>query len=179
MCLGKRCHFTKKTRIENHSFLLYLHHIQVMAGSVNKVILIGNLGKDPEVRRLENGAIVANFSLATSEVFTDKSTGEKREVTDWHDVVVWRGLAEVAEKYLKKGYKVYVEGKLKKRSWQDKEGNTRYATEILAEEMTILSRPEGSERTQENRSPYPTNDGPATPSPMNDLLKDSPNDLPF
>lgn len=149
-----------------------------MAGSVNKVILIGNLGKDPEVRHLENGAVVANFPLATSEVYTDKTTGEKRENTDWHDIVVWRGLAEVAEKYLKKGYKVYVEGKLKKRSWQDKEGNTRYTTEVLAEEMTILSRPEGSER-QEPKAPYPTNDGPSAPSPIQDLLKDSPNDLPF
>ncbi len=149
-----------------------------MAGSVNKVILIGNLGKDPEVRHLENGAIVANFPLATSEVYTDRTTGEKRENTDWHDVVVWRGLAEVAEKYLKKGYKVYVEGKLKKRSWQDKEGNTRYTTEVLGEELTILSRPEGSEK-QESKAPYPTNDGPAAPSPIQDLLKDSPNDLPF
>lgn len=149
-----------------------------MAGSVNKVILIGNLGKDPEVRHLENGAIVANFPLATSEIYTDRTTGEKRENTDWHDVVVWRGLAEVAEKYLKKGYKVYVEGKLKKRSWQDKEGNTRYTTEVLGEELTILSRPEGSEK-QESKAPYPTNDGPAAPSPIQDLLKDSPNDLPF
>ena len=149
-----------------------------MAGSVNKVILIGNLGKDPEVRHLENGAIVANFPLATSEVYTDRTTGEKRENTDWHDVVVWRGLAEVAEKYLKKGYKVYVEGKLKKRSWQDKEGNTRYTTEVLGEELTILSRPEGSEK-QESKAPYPTNDGPAAPSPIQDLLKDSHNDLPF
>ena len=127
-----------------------------MAGSVNKVILIGNLGKDPEVRRLENGSVVANFSIATSEVYTDKATGEKREVTDWHDIVVWRGLAEVTEKYLKKGYKVYVEGKLKKRSWQDKEGNTRYTSEILAEEMTILSRPEGSEKS-ENKSTIDAN----------------------
>ena len=86
-----------------------------MNGSVNKVILIGNLGKDPEIRRLENGAVIATFSLATSEVFTDKSTGEKKEITDWHDIVLWRGLAEVAEKYIRKGAKIYVEGKLKKR----------------------------------------------------------------
>ncbi|MDP4683291.1 MAG: single-stranded DNA-binding protein [Crocinitomicaceae bacterium] len=149
-----------------------------MAGSVNKVILIGNLGKDPEVRRLENGSVVANFSIATSEVFTDKATGEKREVTDWHDIVVWRGLAEVTEKYLKKGYKVYVEGKLKKRSWQDKEGNTRYTTEILAEEMTILSRPEGSEKS-ENKSPYTSGDGPSNPSPMDNITNDSADGLPF
>ena len=94
-----------------------------MAGSVNKVILIGNLGKDPEVRHLENGAVVANFSIATSETYMDKNTGQKVENTDWHDIVVWRGLAEVVEKYVKKGHKVYVEGKLKKRSWQDKGGS--------------------------------------------------------
>ena len=78
-----------------------------MAGSVNKVILIGNLGKDPEIRRLESGVIVASFTLATSETYTDKSTGERKEITDWHDIVMWRGLAEVAEKYLKKGMKIY------------------------------------------------------------------------
>ena len=86
-----------------------------MSGSINKVILIGNLGKDPEIRRLENGAVLASFSLATSESYTDKQSGEKKEVTDWHDVVLWRGLAEVAEKYLHKGTKIYVEGKLKKK----------------------------------------------------------------
>lgn len=125
-----------------------------MSGTVNKVILIGNLGKDPEVRRLDNGVVLANFPLATSEVYTDKASGEKRETTDWHDIVLWRGLAEVTEKYLKKGYKVYIEGRLKKRSWQDKEGNTRYSTEILADEMTILSRPEGAERN-ENKTSVP------------------------
>jgi single-strand DNA-binding protein len=80
-----------------------------MAGSVNKVILIGNLGKDPEVRYLESGVPVANFSIATSESYTDKTSGEKREITDWHNIVIWRGLATVAEKYLKKGMKVYIE----------------------------------------------------------------------
>jgi single-strand DNA-binding protein len=150
-----------------------------MAGSVNKVILIGNLGKDPEVRHLENGAVVANFPLATSEVYTDRSTGEKKETTDWHDIVLWRGLAEVTEKYLKKGYKVYVEGKLKKRSWQDKEGNTRYTTEVVADEMTILSRPEGSDRNNESQAPYSVQGTPTPPSKIDDLLKDDNNDLPF
>lgn len=150
-----------------------------MAGSVNKVILIGNLGKDPEVRHLENGAVVANFPIATSEVYTDRATGEKKENTDWHDIVVWRGLAEVAEKYLKKGYKVYVEGKLKKRSWQDKEGNTRYTTEVVADEMTILSRPEGGDRPNEGQAPYSNQGTPTPPSRIDDLLKDDNNDLPF
>ncbi len=122
-----------------------------MSGSVNKVILIGNLGKDPEVRRLENGAVLASFSIATSESYIDKQSGEKKEITDWHDVVLWRGLAEVAEKYLVKGTKIYVEGKLKKRSWQDKEGLTRYSTEVVGDEMTILSKIENKEN---NTAPY-------------------------
>ena len=122
-----------------------------MSGSVNKVILIGNLGKDPEVRRLENGAVLASFSIATSESYVDKQSGDKKEITDWHDIVLWRGLAEVAEKYLVKGTKIYVEGKLKKRSWQDKEGLTRYSTEVVGDEMTILSKIENKEN---NAAPY-------------------------
>ena len=122
-----------------------------MSASVNKVILIGNLGKDPEVRRLENGAVLASFSIATSESYVDKQSGDKKEITDWHDIVLWRGLAEVAEKYLVKGTKIYVEGKLKKRSWQDKEGVTRYSTEVVGDEMTILSKIENKEN---NTAPY-------------------------
>ena len=122
-----------------------------MSGSVNKVILIGNLGKDPEIRRLENGAVLASFSIATSESYVDKQSGDKKEITDWHDIVLWRGLAEVAEKYLVKGTKIYVEGKLKKRSWQDKEGITRYSTEVVGDEMTILSKIENKEN---NTAPY-------------------------
>lgn len=150
-----------------------------MAGTVNKVILIGNLGKDPEVRRLENGTMVATFSIATSEVYTDKTTGVKKEITDWHDIVVWRGLAEVTEKYVKKGYKVYIEGKLKKRSWQDKEGNTRYTTEVIADEMNILSRPEGGERATSQFTTYSTVGTPPEPSKIDELLKQDENDLPF
>ena len=104
---------------------------------VNKVILVGRLGKDPEVRNLDNGAAVANFTLATSESYKDKTTGEKKEVTEWHNVVLWRGLAEIAQKYLHKGDLVYVEGKLRTRSWE-KEGITRYTTEIVADNMTML-----------------------------------------
>lgn len=109
-----------------------------MAGSVNKVILIGNLGKDPEVRYLEGGTAVANFTLATSETYKDRNTGEKKSITDWHNIVVWRSLAELVEKYLKKGSKIYVEGKLKTRSWKDQEGNTRYTTEVVADNLTML-----------------------------------------
>jgi len=108
-----------------------------MAG-VNKVILVGRLGKDPEVRNLENGASVANFTLATSESYKDKTTGEKKEVTEWHNIVLWRSLAEISQKYLHKGDMVYIEGKLRTRSWE-KEGVTRYTTEVVGDNMTMLS----------------------------------------
>lgn len=105
---------------------------------VNKVILIGRLGKDPEVRNLDNGAVVANFSLATSESYKDKTTGEKKEVTEWHNIVLWRGLAEISQRYLHKGDMVYIEGKIRTRSWE-KDGVTRYTTEIVADNMNMLS----------------------------------------
>ncbi|MFA7273313.1 MAG: single-stranded DNA-binding protein [Crocinitomicaceae bacterium] len=149
-----------------------------MAGTVNKVILIGNLGKDPEVRHLENGAAVANFSIATSETYLDKNSGERKEVTDWHDIVVWRGLAEVAEKYLRKGTKIYVEGRLKKRSWQDKDNQTRYSTEVVADQLTILSRAETNEKPN-NTPNYSSPGTPVPPAPMNDLNHDDNDDLPF
>jgi single-strand DNA-binding protein len=147
-----------------------------MSGSVNKVILIGNLGKDPEVRRFDNGAVVASFSIATSESYVDKQSGEKKEITDWHDIVLWRGLAEVAEKFLHKGTKIYVEGKLKKKSWQDKEGNTRYNTEVVGDEMTILSRPENKEN---NPAPYRKEDHSTTESKLTDLAPEEGDVLPF
>ena len=109
-----------------------------MAG-VNKVILIGNLGKDPEVRYLDSGVAVANFSLATTENYKNKE-GERVSQTEWHNIVLWRGLAEVAEKWLKKGSSVYIEGKIRHRKWEDKEGNTRYTTEILGDNMTMLGK---------------------------------------
>lgn len=104
---------------------------------VNKVILVGRLGKEPEVRNLDNGAVVANFSIATSESYKDKTTGEKKEVTEWHNIVLWRGLAEIAQKYVHKGDLVYIEGKLRTRSWE-KDGVTRYTTEVVADNMTML-----------------------------------------
>ena len=113
-----------------------------MAG-VNKVILIGNLGKDPEVRYLDNGVAVANFSLATTESYKNKE-GERVSQTEWHNIVLWRGLAEIAEKFLKKGSAIYVEGKIRSRKWEDKEGNTRYTTEILVDNMTMLGKREGN-----------------------------------
>ena len=104
---------------------------------VNKVILIGNLGKDPEVRHLDNGASVANFSIATTETYKDRNSGERVDQTEWHNIVLWRGLAEVAEKYLKKGDSVYIEGKLRTRSWE-KDGVTRYTTEVVGDQLTML-----------------------------------------
>ena len=134
-----------------------------MAG-VNKVILVGNLGKDPEVKYLDNGVAVANFSLATTENYKNKE-GEKVSQTEWHNIVMWRGLAEVAEKYLKKGASVYIEGKIKTRKWEDKDGNTRYNTEILADNMTMLG---GKKDSQEN----PIN-------PPQETASDKADDLPF
>ena len=108
---------------------------------VNRVILIGNLGKDPEVRRLENGAVVAKFPIATNENYKDKS-GEWQTSTEWHDIVVWRSLAERAESSLKKGMAIYVEGKLTHRTWQDQDGNNRRTTEVVASYYRILTKRE-------------------------------------
>ena len=103
-----------------------------MAGSVNKVILVGNLGQDPEIRRTQDGRPIANFSIATSDTWKDKNTGERREKTEWHRVVCFQeGLCKVIENYVKKGSKLYIEGALQTRKWQDKEGNDRYSTEIV------------------------------------------------
>ncbi|MBT5438983.1 MAG: single-stranded DNA-binding protein [Flavobacteriales bacterium] len=146
-----------------------------MNGSVNKVILIGNLGRDPEIRKLDNGATLASFSIATSESYTDKQSGKKIENTDWHDIVLWRGLAEVAEKFLKKGTKVYIEGRLKKRSWQDREGNTRYNVEVIGDEMTILSRSDAQEKP---KSPY-TVESQTENSKIENLESDPNDSLPF
>ena len=103
-----------------------------MAGSVNKVILVGNLGKDPEVRRTQDGRPIVNLSVATSESWRDKNTGERKEKTEWHRVVIFsEGLCRVAEQYLKKGSKVYLEGSLQTRKWQDKDGQDKYSTEVV------------------------------------------------
>ena len=113
---------------------------------VNKVIIVGNLGQDPEIRYMADGTAVANFSVATSETWKDKQTGEKKEKTEWHRIVVWRQLAEICAKYLSKGKQVYLEGKLQTRSWE-KDGITRYTTEIVANEVQFLgSRDEGGGR---------------------------------
>ncbi len=123
--------------------------------SINKVILIGNLGKDPEVRYMSDGRAVANITIATSEGWKDKKTGEKQERTEWHNVVFYSPLAEIAGQYLRKGSSVFVEGRLQTRKWQDKTGQDRYTTEIIANEMKMLgSRGDqsGSQPAQQPRS---------------------------
>jgi len=108
-----------------------------MAG-VNKVIIVGNLGNDPEVRYSNNGAAIANISVATSDSWKDKNTGERQERTEWHRIVMFNRLGEIAGEYLKKGSKVYIEGKLQTRKWQDQQGQDRYSTEIVADQMQML-----------------------------------------
>ncbi len=112
--------------------------------SVNKVILIGRLGKDPEIRYTNDSTPVANFSIATSEYYKDRN-GERQETTEWHNIVAWRQLAEISEKFLHKGKQVFIEGKLRTRSWEDKDGNKKYATEIVADNITLLGRREDDE----------------------------------
>jgi single-strand DNA-binding protein len=147
---------------------------------VNKVILIGRLGKEPEVRNLENGAIVANFTMATSESYKDKTTGEKKEVTEWHNIVLWRGLAEISQKYLHKGDLVYIEGKLKTRSWE-KEGVTRYTTEVVADNMTMLGSKGGGGSAGNSSVEYSSKNAErATTEPYSTPPGDtSTDDLPF
>lgn len=156
------------------------------------MILIGNLGKDPEVRYLESGVAVANFPLATSETYKDRNTGERITQTEWHNVVLWRGLAEVAEKYLKKGNQVYVEGKLRTRSWEDQNGNTRYTTEVVGDNMTMLGgKNSSSENEPATASTQQASTPASTPQPQTadqtvkestqnqDILDEPADDLPF
>lgn len=156
-----------------------------MAG-INKVILVGNLGKDPEVRYLEGGTAVANFTLATSETFKDRNTGERKTNTEWHNVVLWRGLAEIAEKYLKKGMQVYIEGKLRTRQWQDKDGNNRYTTEIVGDNLQMLgkrdefnSSTESSTAQNHASNTQPANTATPTTPELGSNSEDEVDDLPF
>jgi single-strand DNA-binding protein len=148
--------------------------------SVNKVILVGNVGKDPEVRYLESNTPICKMSLATSEVYKNKA-GEKVTTTEWHNVILWRGLAEVAEKYVKKGSQVYVEGRLRTRSWDDKDKNKRYTTEIVADVLQLLGK-----RTDESGghgpatgSGEPTSNDHPTNDPQQPEMKDEDDGLPF
>ena len=142
-------------------------------GSVNKVILIGNLGSDPELKYTPSGAAVTNFNVATNEVWNDKD-GNKQERTEWHRVVLWRKLAEIAGEYLKKGSKVYLEGRLQTRSWEDKDGVKRYTTEVVADNMTMLDAKSegGGSSSGVSSAPPPSEAPPAADSGAED-------DLPF
>jgi single-strand DNA-binding protein len=149
-----------------------------MARGVNKVILIGNLGKDPEVRYMPNGNAVCNVTLATSESWKDKQTGEQKEQTEWHNLTFYRRLAEIAGEYLRKGSKIYVEGRLQTRKWQDKNGNDRYTTEIIANEMQMLDSKGGGSTGFSNAAPaqQASSAAPAAapPSSSNDFDDDIP-----
>ena len=150
-----------------------------MAGSVNKVIIIGHLGNDPEVRALEGGVQLARISVATTETYTDKNSGERISNTEWHRVVMWRGLAGVAEKYLRKGSQVYIEGKLKTRTYEDENKVKHYTTEIVADNMTMLgSRSDRAENSHQapTTAPVAKPAAPSSSAPKADTLED---DLPF
>jgi single-strand DNA-binding protein len=150
-----------------------------MARGVNKVILVGNLGKDPEVRYMPNGNAVANITLATSESWKDKQTGEPQEKTEWHRIVLFRRLGEIAGEYLKKGSQVYIEGKLQTRKWQDNAGNDRYTTEIVADEMQMLgSRGGGSAGFSADSAPSQSASAPA-PAAAPAAAGDFDDDIPF
>jgi single-strand DNA-binding protein len=152
-----------------------------MAG-INKVILVGNLGRDPEIRSLESGVKVAQFSLATTESYKD-SAGNWQDKTEWHNIVMWRYLAEKAEKFLHKGAQIYLEGKITNRQWQDKDGNTRYTTEIVADKFIMLGKREGG---QSGNYPPPPSAADAPPAagksnvaePQNTVPDDNPETAP-
>jgi len=156
-----------------------------MARGVNKVILVGNLGKDPEVKYTASGAAVTNVTIATSESWNDKQTGEKQEKTEWHRVVFFRRLAEIAGEYLRKGSQVYIEGKLQTRKWQDQSGQDRYTTEIVANEMQMLGSRggDGGARPQQGGGGGFRSNAPAQPaaapaqSPADNDFADD--DIPF
>lgn len=142
--------------------------------SINKVILVGNVGKDPEVRYLDSGVAVANFPFATSETYKNKN-GEKVTTTEWHNIVLWRGLAEVVEKYVTKGSQLYLEGKIRTRSWDDRDGNKRYTTEIVADTMQMLGR-----RSDESATPQPSDEeAPADEMKEENNTTEETDDLPF
>ncbi len=146
--------------------------------SVNKVILIGNLGRDPETRYMPNGEAVTNITLATSETWKDKTSGEKQETTEWHRVTFYRRLAEIAGEYLKKGSQVYVEGRLETRKWQDKEGKDRYTTEIIASEMKMLGSRSGQGDPGLREPPAEASAKPANAKPGG-KFDDLDDDIPF
>jgi single-strand DNA-binding protein len=127
-----------------------------MARGVNKVIVVGNLGQDPETRYMPSGSAVTNLRVATNESWKDKQTGEQKDRTEWHSVAMFGRLAEIAAEYLRKGSQVYIEGKLRTRKWQDKDGNDRYTTEIVADEMQMLGSRSGGSAPSMSDAPPPS-----------------------
>lgn len=153
-----------------------------MARGVNKVILIGNLGNDPEVRYAPNGSAIANITLATSETWRDKTSGELQDRTEWHRVVFFNRLAEIVGEYLRKGSKIYIEGSLRTRKWQDKAGADRYTTEIIANEMHMLDSRGGAGNTPNPSSSRAPAENQAAASPQHETvaeMKDFDDDIPF
>ena len=144
--------------------------------SINKVILIGNLGRDPETRYLPNGDAVTNVSIATTETWKDKN-GEKQEKTEWHRVTFYRRLAEIAGEYLKKGSQIYIEGRIEYRKWQDKDGQDRYSTDIVATEMKMLGAKSSSESVE--RESASSNNKNSAPTTKSKKLSDLDDDIPF
>ena len=148
--------------------------------SVNKVILVGNLGADPDQRFLPNGDAVCNIRIATSESWKDKQTGDKKEATEWHRVVFFRRLAEIAGQYLTKGSSVYVEGSLKTRKWQDKDGSDRYTTEIVGSEMKMIGGKSGDgESRQSPQAERPKAQAQSAPAKKKPYFNDMDDDIPF
>ena len=148
-----------------------------MARGINKVILIGNLGGDPEVRYTANGAAVANVTIATSESWKDKQTGEQQERTEWHRVVFFARLAEIVGEYLKKGSKIYIDGRLQTRKWQDKSGQDRYTTEIVANEMQMLDSRGGPSGNSDQSGKPPSKESGGAPA--SEPADDFDDDIPF
>ena len=149
--------------------------------SVNKVIIIGNLGKDPETRYMPNGDAVCNITVATSDTWKDKNTGEKKESTEWHLIVFFRNLAEIADQYLRKGSQVYIEGSLKTRKWKDRSGQDRYTTEIVADEMRMLGgKRDGEQPAPRNESAQAQNQQHSAPTQNSGgAFADMDDDIPF
>lgn len=150
-----------------------------MARGINKVILIGNLGTDPEVRYMPSGNAITNLTLATSEAWKDKQSGEMQERTEWHRIVLYNRLAEVAGEYLRKGSKIYIEGSLRTRKWQDKTGQERYTTEIHANDLQMLDSKGSSGTHQEMASPRPQQSQAQQAAPAPQGIEDFDDDIPF
>lgn len=157
---------------------------------VNKVILIGNVGMDPEVRAMEGGVKVARIRLATTERYRDRQSNENKEHTEWHTITLWRGLADVVDNYVRKGSQIYVEGRLRTREWTDQQGNKRYTTEILADTMNLLGRRAEGGQVSDNTGTYTAQPRPASPAsqpaqpqyqqPVAPAVpQEDPDDLPF